>query len=249
MSKEEVHFNHSIQTSGYLIAHIHWLNKIRKDTKEEDIITSINISISILLCTYVESILNELLGSIIEIQLRDAESESHQRLLLNLKDKLAKASWTQYLEICKVLLPRPLNLYTNEKTWKGIVMLFNLRNIIVHGKEVESKLVLRGDNLSLEYSDRFKKISDYLKEQKVIRSHQRKSIRHKILSTQSTVHFVKTTEKFIDEIFVKICTEQKINSLYMSRSMNGNFLLSHGIDPDKVRPKKMRKSDTDDLPF
>lgn len=239
-------FDNSIQTTGYLIGHIHWLNKIRKETKEPDIIMSINISITILLCTYVESVLNELLFTIIEKRKEETDDTSYQRLLQNTQVKLAKASWLQYIDICKVILPKSLNCYTDNEIWKGITILFSLRNIIVHGKKVKSKIFFKENKLGIEYADVFEKVLNYFKEQKVL-----KSSNHKILSTQSTIHFIKITDKFINEIFRKICEEQNLDRRFMSVTLKDNYILRHGIDPAEIEPKSKRtqKKGDDDLPF
>lgn len=250
MEKTLTSFNNSIHTTSYLIAHIHWLNKIRKTTKEPDIITGINISISILLCTYIESVLNELLDIILKKRIQETDDSSYQRILQNMQTRLAKASWNQYLDICKVILPKTLNCYTDNETWKGITILFSLRNVIVHGKEIKSKFLLNDDNFEIEYSGVFKKILDYFKEQKVLKSHQLKSNSQKILSINSTNHFIKITDKFIDEISLKIIREQDIDSRIISSSYKYNYLASHGLDYDKIYPSpKSTKTNDDDLPF
>lgn len=242
--------NYSIEPSGYLISHIHWLNKIRKTTKEPTIVRGINISITILLCSYIESVLNELLNMIIEKRKIETSDKSYIKLLDNTFEKLNKASWTQYQEICEILLPIPINRYTNNEIWKGISILFNLRNIIVHGKAIKSKLFYKNEKFEVEYSGIFERAMLYFKEQKVLKPNQIKSSKHKILSTQATIHFIKITDKFVDEIFNKISDEQKINRMFISISYKDNYLLNHGIDPQSLIPKKSRKKPLkDDLPF
>jgi len=249
MEKINTSFNNSIHTTGYLIAHIHWLNKIRKTTKEPDIIAGINISISILLCTYVEAVLNELLSAIIKKRIQETVDTTYQRILQSMQIGLAKASWNQYLEICKVVLPKTLNSYTDNETWKGITILFSLRNVIVHGKEIKSKLTLHDDKYTIEYNGVFEKIIEYFKEQKVLKSHQLKSNSHKILSINSTNHFIKNTDKFVDEILLKIIKEQDIDGRTISNSYKYNYFANHGLDYKKIYPSPKRTKTDDDLPF
>lgn len=250
MEKTITSINNSIQTAGYIISHIHWLNKIRKTTKEPDIITGINISISILLCTYIESVMNELLSAIINKRIQETTDTSYQRLLENIQIGLSKASWNQYLEICKVILPKTLNNYTDNETWKGITILFSLRNVIVHGKEIKSKLSCQNDKFKIEYSGVFEKIVDYFKEQKVLKSHQLKSNSHKILSINSTNHFIKITDKFVDEISLKIINEQDVDNRTISNSYKYSYITNHGLDYDKIYPSIQRtKKGDNDLPF
>jgi len=242
--------NYSISTAGYLISHVHWLNKIRKTTNEPEIIQGINISITILLCTYIESVLNELLDSIIEKRIKETEDLAYKRVLENIQLKLSKASWNQYQELCKTLLPNPLNHYTDNEVWKGIKALFSLRNVLVHGKKIESRLLFYEDKIEIEYSGVYDKILDYFKEQKVLKSHQLKSSKHKILTIQSTTHFIKISDKFVDEFFEKISKEQQIDTRFMSQISKLNILGSHGIDHYEIYPKtKSSESDDDGLPF
>ncbi|MBL0766489.1 hypothetical protein [Marivirga atlantica] len=249
MEKKPTSYNNSIQTTGYLISHIHWLNKIRKTTNEPDIIKGINISISILLCTYIESILNELLESIIEKRIKETNDTSYKRVLETIQMKLTKASWNQYLDISKTILPKTLNYYVDNETWKGIKILFSLRNVIVHGKEIKAKLLFQDDNYKIEYSGIYEKILDYFKEQKVLKSHQLRSSGHKILSIQSTNHFIKITDKFIDKIIIKILEEQGVSHGEIF-SYRFNILGNHGIDYEEIYPKSQNtKMNDDDLPF
>lgn len=242
--------NNSILPGGYLISHIHWLNKIRKTSKQADVVTGINISISILLCSYVEAVLFEILSRLVVERKKVTTDSSYQKLLDNTLDKISKASWTQYLELCEVLLPTPLHRYTDNETWKGITILFNLRNLIVHGKAVSSKLLVKGDKLEIEYSGVLEKIMNYFKEQKVLKTNQLKSSNHKILSTQATVHFIKITDKFVDEIFFKIVDEQKIDRMFLSVTYKNSYLLNHHIDPETLKKRKNKiKLGKDDLPF
>lgn len=250
MDKKILSVNNSITTTYHLIGHIHWLNKIRKTINEPDIITGINISITIMLCTYIESVMYEILNDIIEKRIKETNDTSYQRVLLSLKINLEKASWNQYLDICKILLPKTLNSYTDNETWKGIKVLFSLRNVIVHGKKVKSKLLFQNDKFEIEYSGIFEKILDYFKEQKVLKSHQIKSNKHKILSIQSTNHFIKITDKFIDEIVFKIYEEQDIDNLGNHTSHKSNLFMSYGLDYYKIYPKPKRiKKDDNHLPF
>jgi hypothetical protein len=240
--------NYSIQPAPFLISHIYWLDKIRKSQKEEDVVSGINISISILLCSYVEAVLFQLLLSIIEKRKAEATDTFYLKLLDEAQSKLTKASWTQYLDICENILPMPLNRYTDNETWKGIAILFYLRNIIVHGKLINAKLLFKDDKYQLEYTATFEKVMNYFNERKVLKQNHLNSDTHKILSTQVTKHFLKLTDKFVDEIFWKISDEQKVDIMIFQNAYKMNILKSHGIDPDtlKKRKNKVKKSD---LPF
>ncbi len=249
MEKKTISYNNSILTTAYFISHIHWLNKIRKTINEPELIQGINISITILLCTYIEAILNELLGCIIEKRINESDDANYQRVLESIQIKLSKASWNQYLDICKTILPKSLNFYVDNETWKGIMILFSLRNILVHGKEIKSKLLFHDDKLEIEYSGVFQQILDYFKEQKVLKAHQLKSSSHKILSIQSTNHFIKITDKFVDEIIIKISNEQGISTGDVF-SYRFNILRNHGINYNDIYPKPQKKKmDKNDLPF
>ena len=243
-----VSINNSLPTNAYLIAQIYWLNKIRKNTKEPEITTGINLSITILLCTYIESVLNELINSILVNRLKSTKDESCKRILIDFQNKLKKASWNQYIEICKVLLPKPLNNYTNNEIWKGVKTLFLLRNSIVHGKRIESELHFNDDFKEIEYKGVYEKILDYFIEQNVVKPNQLKTSTHKILSNQTTIHFIKITEKFINEIFPKICDNQNLDIWGTFNAYKYNTIYSFGIEDSEIE-KNTNKIDKGDLPF
>lgn len=234
MKDETRHFNYSINTACYLISHIYWLDKLRKSTKEEDVITGINLSISILLCTYIESVLYELLSYIIHDRINRTDDAAYKKLLKNTLTKLSKASWTQYLDIFEVILPKPVNNYTDNETWKGISLLFNLRNVMVHGKSLNSKLVLKNDKIEVEYIGIYEKAMIYFKEQKVLLPHQLSSSSHKILSTRATKHFIKITEKFVDKVSREVIHEQKIDPIGLSNSYKYTLIAKHNVDLDSI---------------
>ena len=125
----------------------------------------------------------------------------------------------------------------------------SLDYVIVHGKEIKAKLLFQDDNYKIEYSGIYEKILDYFKEQKVLKSHQLRSSGHKILSIQSTNHFIKITDKFIDKIIIKILEEQGVSHGEIF-SYRFNILGNHGIDYEEIYPKSQNiKMNDDDLPF
>ena len=242
--------NDSIEPSAFLIGHIHWLNKIRKTEKDKDVIRGINLSISILLCSYVEAVLYELLLETIEKRKSETTDSFYLKLLDETINKLSKASWTQYLDVCQSILPTALDKYTDNETWKGISILFYLRNIAVHGKIVDAKLLFKDDKLQLEYSGAYEKAINYFKERKVLKKNNINTRSHKILSTQVTSHFIKLVDKFIHEIFHKIAAEQKLNRAYDFNAYRGNILISHGVNPNVIfRNKHKIKKGKNALPF
>jgi hypothetical protein len=237
--------NNSITPGIYLISHIHWLNKIRKTIKDENIIIGINISTSILLCFYVEGMLYEILQAIIVKRKDETSDNSYLKLLDNITKRLEKANWTQYLEIWKVVLEKPLYSYTDNETWKGVQLLFNIRNIIVHGKNVNSKLLFKDNKFEIEYMGIFETAVDYFKERKIIKKRQVNSSTHKIFSTQTTNHFVKLIDKFIDNIMMEEFKTHKIDSIHLTIFHKDSLLLSLGIKPPTTGDKKRG----DGLPF
>ncbi len=154
-----------------------------------------------------------------------------------------------HLDICENVLPKPLNKYTDNETWKGITILFNLRNIIVHGKIINAKLIFKDNKNQLEYAATFEKVLNYFKERKVLKQHHFNSDTHKILSIQATKHFIKITDKFVDEIFWKIQEEQKLDEMLYQNAYKMNILKAHGIDLETLPKRKKLKTENDDLPF
>jgi len=249
MEKKLPSINHSIPTYAYLIGQIHWLSKQRKGTKEPSIIRGINLSITILLCTYIESSLNELLISVIKNYKEKADDESYLRLLNSLENRLSKATWTQYIEIGKTILPHPLLYYSDNDIWKGISILFKLRNQLVHGKNIKAAIGYDNQALQLKYSGIYKIAYDYFKEKRILRPNELNSRNHKILSTRTTNHFVEIGESFIDVIFYKVNKEQKMNSIGEFMAFKDNIISDFGID---YKPSKLSQVNNDipnGLPF
>jgi hypothetical protein len=92
MKKNLSSISHTIPTYAYLIGQIHWLSKQRKIIKEPSIIRGINLSITVLLCTYIESALNELFVYVINNLKEKTDDDSYLRLLNNLENRLLKAT-------------------------------------------------------------------------------------------------------------------------------------------------------------
>ncbi|MGD1046525.1 MAG: hypothetical protein ABR936_14550, partial [Bacteroidota bacterium] len=214
-------------------------------TKDANIIIGINISISILLCSYVESMLYEILLAILVERKKETSDKSYLKLLDNITKRLAKASWTQYLEICEIVLEKPLHSYTDNETWKGVTLLFNIRNIIVHGKNVNADLLFKDNKFEVIYAGIFETAVDYFKEQKILKKNQMNSSTHKIFSTQTTNHFIKLIDKFVDNIMIEEFKIHKIDSIKWTIFHKDSLLLSLGIKAPTTRNKKR----PDGLPF
>tara|TARA_R110000764_G_scaffold239746_1_gene339863 strand:- start:898 stop:1647 length:750 start_codon:yes stop_codon:yes gene_type:complete len=249
MEKNSPSINHTIPTYAYLIGQIHWLSKQRKTTKERSIIRGINLSITVLLCTYIESALNELFVYVINNLKEKTDDDSYLRLLNNLENRLLKATWTQYMDIGKTLLPHSLLYYSDNEIWKGISILFKLRNQLVHGKNIKASIQAENEVLQLKYSGIFKIALKYFKEKRILRPNELNSLNHKILSTRTTNHFVEIGESFVDGIVKKVMKEQGIDNLGDFTAFKDNILMDFGI---AYKPKKLSKSDIDareGLPF
>lgn len=249
MKKKLTSINHSIPTYAYLIGQIHWLSEQRKGIKEPSIIRGINLSITILLCTYIESSLNELLLSVIKNFKKKAENESYLRLLNNLEKRLSRATWTQYVEIGQIILPHPLIYYTDNDTWKGISILFKLRNQLIHGKNIKATIESDNQVLQLKYSGIYKIAYDYFKEKSILRPNELNSRNHKILSTRTTNHFIEIGQSFIDIIFIKINKEQEIDSLGEFMAFKDNIISDFGIDYKPTNLSQFDDDIPDGLPF
>lgn len=249
MKKKLTSINHSIPTYAYLIGQIHWLSEQRKEIKEPSIIRGINLSITILLCTYIESSLNELLISVIKNCKKKSNDEPYIRLLNNLEERLSKATWTQYLDIGKTILPHPLIYYSDNDTWKGISILFKLRNQLVHGKNIKATIEFDNQILQLKYSGIYKIAYDYFKEKNILRPNELNSQNHKILSTRTTNHFVKIGQNFIDIIFIKINKDQEMDYLGEFMAFKDNIISDFGIDYKQTKLLQFDNDIPDGMPF
>lgn len=250
MNSESPQFNYSIPTSAYLIGQIYWLKKIRKENSDPSIVRGINLSITILLCTYIESGVNEILGAVLKKRIKLTEDDSYKRLLVSLESQLSRGTWTTFIDLSKTILPNPLNHYSDNETWKGISILFQLRNQLVHGKRIEATIQVKNTKLEMKYQGVYAKVLEYFKEQRVIRSNELKSTSHKILSTRTTNHFIKISDKFVDELFRNISEEQKTENLGEFMAFKLNIMADFGLEIDRLpRPNPISKKNLDDLPF
>ena len=197
----------------------------------------------------IESSLNELLTSVIKKCKKKANNETYMRILNSLENRLSKATWTQYIEIGKTILPHPLLYYSNNDIWKGISILFKLRNQLVHGKNIKATIEYDNQILQLKYSGIYKIAYDYFKEKRVLRPKELNSRNHKILSTRTTNHFVEIGKNFIDVLFYKVNKEQEIDSIGESIAFKENIISDFGIDYKSSNLAQFENDIPDGMPF
>lgn len=240
MQEEKVeYFEYSPYLGGSLISHVLWLKNQKKTIKEAAIIQSINISSIILLCSYLESTLYYILSAIVRKNMKETETSLYLKLLNNCDDKIYKASWSQYIELSDLIFQKSLDKYTSNETWKGISILFNIRNFLVHGKLVKARYLMKQYRFETEFSGLLMKVINYLYENKVIRGKVYSS--EKILSNQVINHFIKKVSLFIDELLPQISKEENIDLSYVIDFSKFNSMLSHGIDLETRPIKKTNK--------
>jgi len=190
-----------------------------------------------------------MLSCVLKEQKELSEDASHLRLLNNIEKRLSKATWTQYIDIGSIILPKALTHYSDNEIWKGISILFKLRNQLVHGKNVTASIQVDENDLKLEYSGIYETAFEYFKEKGILRANQFNSLTHKILSIRTTNHFVKIGEIFVDTLFYKLLKESKIDSLGDFISFKDGLMHDFGIDYKPVELPFLKTDKPDGLPF
>lgn len=109
----------------------------RKSNSNIKDIRGLNISIIILLTTCIESFLYEILSQIVLIEKEQAKSDFDYRIFSDLKNKLDKASWTDLADLTLLITGKKLTEYCKNSDWEKILILYKLRNKLVHGKNIQ----------------------------------------------------------------------------------------------------------------
>src|SRR6476646_4062117 len=110
-----------------------WLKTLQTSTHSY----GANLTMILHSTTLIEGFLFDLLET--EIGLPIQTKKLSDRLLVDLNKKLEKAAWLNYIDIFELVTTKKLSSLTDNQTWKGINMLFQLRNMLTHGKTIEVK--------------------------------------------------------------------------------------------------------------
>lgn len=141
-------------------------NKVDKIEKDY-LISTINASLIIEMATFWEGIVNEMQTEIFFDRLGQKD-KFHESLNEYFDEKLSKATWATYIKVFDLLLGESLTNRIENENWKAINILFNFRNMLVHGKEIQIDYFEDGGKIGVESPNGFKKTFEYLKEKKLL---------------------------------------------------------------------------------
>jgi hypothetical protein len=153
-----------IHTIGYIpstrfLELVDWKIKNRKP-KTSHLNVTINTSIIIDCAIYIEGFLNLFL-----IEYLNMNCENLEKNLTNYFVKKIESSQFNSIQELFMLLPNfKLSEITDDKTFKGVNHLFNLRNSIVHGNEINIQFFKINGKYEIKASGKFANVFEYLKE-------------------------------------------------------------------------------------
>lgn len=135
-------------------------------TKTDYLISTINASLIIEMATFWEGIVFEMQTEIFFDRFGKGVDGFQNSLNRYFDNKLSNATWTAYIEYFDLLLGE--KLVERNENWKAIQVMFNFRNMLVHGKEIEIHYYDDNGKLHAESPYGFKKIFDFLKEKRLL---------------------------------------------------------------------------------
>lgn len=226
----------------YQRQHIDFLYTNRKNQKNLDDRIGINISIIINSACFLEGFLEhetkKLLSKRFDVLRKQKIDEFPLRRIKNVFIKNIETEFEyrvsratgmeQFDSLFKILSYKdaPVGLRSFEN-WEGVTVLFQLRNVLAHGREVTASRVssyLTNGLWQDEFSGGYRKAEEYLLKRKLIykKIFENKSINH-IFTNKVTDHFYSTAKQFIKYCEKNIKAElsdPKMGSLDLSKIKN-----------------------------
>lgn len=191
---------------------IDWLIKKRQLKKSPSY--GINLTIILQTACLIEGFLYELIST--EIGTPVYKKSLNDRLLIDLNLRLENASWILYQDLFKIVFAKKISDYTTNHNWKAINMLFNLRNMLTHGKTVELKFY---DDKQLEpiFTGKYSNLYSYYKEVKLIDVKSKAFIAGNVdfVSMESADYFYQEGKFLLEQLYLKIGnTNEQIATSY-----------------------------------
>lgn len=180
---------------------VKWLKGNRDNEKEE--VYAINLTIILHSATLLEGFIYQLLVE--ECGTPSYNKDIDDRLLIELNKRLENASWKNYQELFILIIGKKLSDFTNQKNWKSINMLFQLRNSLTHGKSIELKFYNKYQREPV-ISGKNKTIYNYFKEIKLIDVNSKEFLPGAVefVTSESADYFFSETLSLIDTLYLKI---------------------------------------------
>ncbi len=230
-----VHFIIKQPIADYQGDHIDFLYEHRKGIKNSDIRTGINISIIIHSACCIEGFLEYNLTKLLYkrkeiINKVTFEDFSKRRIFHSFLNKLemdleAKISKTTGIDNFNSLIDlfsyrnNPVN-FKQFKHWEGITVLFQLRNVLAHGRQVSAKRVIAYFTQGAwedDFVGGYRKAESYLLKKNLVKHNftEAEKINH-IFTNKVTDHFFSITRQFIkfaENIFETEMNESKVEMI------------------------------------
>lgn len=172
------------------------------DVETKDyLVYTINASILIDLATLIEGISYEMQSTIF-FQRLDNKDKFQWNIFKHFDNKLNNSTWANYVEFFDLLIGEKLVGKIDNEKWKAISVLFNFRNSLVHGKEIEILYKDINNDPSVEAYVRHKKVFEYLKEKRLVDLTFKPHLNSVNLLNNNVIdHFFKSTIDFIENLF------------------------------------------------
>lgn len=180
------------------------------DRKVQAIHPSLNISIIASCCAVIEGFLFTTIKDYWFFSRPKNETEENLKQIYNrqLEDylkQLENASYTRYLDLFKVFTGLSISETINPKTYKAIKKMFEFRNCLLHGNEIDLNFIKSEETRleNVEVHGKYKKILEYGDENNLIVLDFAKG-EIDLLTNKFIDHFYCHTTKFICEVFENI---------------------------------------------
>jgi hypothetical protein len=172
----------------------------------------INLTVILHTACIIEGFLYELLSS--ECGTPTYKKSIDDRLLIDLNKRLDNASWLQYQELFKIVFGKKITEFTTPENWKAVTMLFQLRNLLTHGKTIELKFYTK-EQVEPVLSGKFATLYTYFKEIKLIDTKSKFFLPGAVdfVSSESADFFYNETKFLLGQLYQKIGKSKKYNGL------------------------------------
>lgn len=131
-----------------------------------------------------------------------------QRINYHLIDRLENAQFKEYQKLYYLIFGKELKDIIDNQTWKAIVSLFSLRNLIVHGTGVSIDFYRINNRFKIVGCGKYKSIVNYLIEVKLIPGHVKNEYTEiDIFASKIADHYFENTLKFTNQFALEIQSE------------------------------------------
>lgn len=208
MKSSSIHLFDKTPSIG-LLKVVDWKISNRIHLKEEGILEALNCSIIIDCTAYIEGFVNLYLVEYLNQHYSNLENKGIYQHFI---DEINKSSFQNTIELYKLLTENDFKLITIENIYRGITVLFQLRNIIVHGNEIGFNKLTTGNRTEIKLTEKkHDNIYNYFKEVKILnRYYDEKSDINMFLTDTMTDHLVLITKNFAND-FKKHASDNNVD--------------------------------------